>query len=343
VRLTFLGVLTTLTLSLLPLAPPAGAAPTKPAAPKVVSRAVTFDVENYNSTSALCAGDDQTYPLSGRLVGPRRSVEGLSDALRVTVLVHDDGTGSWFWHLPSLPSHDYAGRLARRGETVLVIDRLGYGASGRPDRSCLGAQADVLHQVVQHLRSGTFEFTKPRFGSAPAAAHVVLQGHGTGAAIAQLEAGTFDDVDGLALMSWTDSSTTTAARETVSARTRACTGGATTAPAAADDAAFRQLLFARAPEAVQARASALRAPVPCTDVLSRTTSLSAVRGAASRVDAPVLLLYGDADPLTSAEGRATQATAYAAEVTTRTFAGSGNAVSLERPAQVTNAMLAWLG
>jgi pimeloyl-ACP methyl ester carboxylesterase len=94
---------------------------------------------------------------------------------------------------------------------------------------------------------------------------------------------------------------------------------------------------------VQARAAALRAEVPCSDVLSRTTTLSAVRGAAVRVDAPVLLLYGDADPLTSADGRAAQATAYAASVTTRTFAGSGNAVSLERPAQVTNAVLSWLG
>src|SRR3954470_3330107 len=180
VRLTFLGVLTALLTLVVPAS--ADAAP-----PRVVSRAVVLDVENTNATSALCLPDNQSYRLSGRLVGPARAIQGRGGPLRLNVLVHDEGTGSWFWHLRGrgLAGYDYATRLAEHGETSLVLDRLGYGASRLPDgdATCLGAQADMLHQVVQHLASGQYRFTNPDLGTTPAAAHVVTQGHGVGAAI----------------------------------------------------------------------------------------------------------------------------------------------------------------
>ncbi|MFC7493691.1 MULTISPECIES: alpha/beta fold hydrolase [unclassified Nocardioides] len=340
-RLIILGVLTALLAPLLPGALSSAAA--APDRPRVVSRAVTFEVENTNSTSALCFPDEQTYDVRARLVGPRRAVAGTAGTTRINVLVHDDGAGGWFWRLPGADAHDYAARLARRGETTLVLDRLGYGASDRADSSCLAAQADVLHQVVQHLRSGVYEFVDERFVDPPAAAHVVTHGHGAGAAIAQLEAGTFDDVAGVVLMSWTDGATTQVARQAVTDRRATCATGADGAPVAADAATARGLLFARAPGSVQSRATSLLSEVPCGDVLSRTTTLAAVRGAASRIEAPVLLMYGDADALTTPQARSGQPASYAAEVTTRTFAGAGNALPLERPAQVGNAVLRWLG
>ena len=338
VRLTLLGVLTALVATLL-AAPPATAD-----APRIGSRAVVFDVENTNATSVVCAPDNESYRLRGRLVGPTRDLDGLGGALRVNVLVHDLGTGGWFWNLTGHPAYDYATKLAERGETSLVLDRLGYGASKLPDgnATCLGAQADMLHQVVQHLVSGRYRYADADLGSAPPAAHVVTQGHGVGAAIAQVEAGTFDDVDGLVLMSWTDRGATTLATRTAARQSRDCIG-TDYAPFAATKKDFRHLLFATAPAGVQRAAAVRRSDDPCGDVGTLSPLLLASNLAAGQVDAPVLLLYGGKDRLNRPSAREAQASSYPTKVTTRTFAGSGSALPLEKSAgKVRAAVLHWL-
>ena len=153
------GALTTLPFSsaLSPALLPAAHAGT--AGGDVVARDVVIAVENTNATPVACAPDDKSYVLHAQLVGPRHEVLG-ANVPRMNVLVHDLATGSWFWHLRRHPAYDYAGKLAAAGETSLVLDRLGYGASRLPEgnATCLGAQADMLHQVVQHLRSGRYRF-----------------------------------------------------------------------------------------------------------------------------------------------------------------------------------------
>jgi alpha-beta hydrolase superfamily lysophospholipase len=341
VRLTLLGVLTALLGALL-AAPPA---PATAARAGVVSREVVFELENTNATSVLCVPDNQAYEVRGRLVGPRRAVVGHSGPLRINLLVHDLAAGSWFWSLPGHPAYDYARQLAREGETSLVLDRLGYGASPLPDgdATCLGAQADMLHQVVQHLRSGRYTFTQPAAGTTPAAAHVVTHGHSVGAAIAQIEAATFDDVDGLVLMSWTDRGATSLATRTAARQSAACLSGPGYAPLAETGAGYRALMFASAPVDVQRTAARLRADDPCGDVTSLSPMLAASNLAAGRVDAPVLLLYGARDALNRAGAREQQATAYPTKVTTRTFAGAASALPLERSAERVRAtVLRWL-
>jgi len=342
VRLIPLGVLTALLGALLVAPAPA---PATAARPPVVSRQVVFELENTNATSVLCLPDDQTYEVRARLVGPRRAVEGRSGPIRVNVLVHDLAAGSWFWRMPGHPAYDYARKLARAGETSLVLDRLGYGASplADGDATCLGAQADMLHQVVQHLRSGRYTFADPSVGTTPAAAHVVTHGHAVGAAIAQVEAGTFDDVDGLVLMSWTDRGATSLATRTAARQSSACAGAADYAPLAETGAAYRALMFASAESAVQRAAARLRADDPCGDVTSLSPMLLASTLAAGRVEAPVLLLYGAEDALHRASAREDQASSYSTTVTTRTFAGAGSALPLERSApQVRRTVLRWL-
>lgn len=346
VRPTILGALTALLAALL-AAPPstAGSPPTSAgASPAVVSRTVVFDVQDTNATSVACLPDNQSYELRGRLVGPRDQVDGLGGSMRVDVLVHDLGTGGWFWRLPGHPAYDYAHQLARRGETSLVLDRLGYGASPLADgnATCLGAQADIVHQVVQHLTSGQYRFADPSYGTTPAASHVVLHGHGVGAAIAQVEAGTFDDVAGLVLMSWTDRGASSLAVRTAARQSSDCLG-TDYAPFAPTKAAFRDFLFASAPAGVQRAAAARQSQDPCGDVGSLTPLLVASNLAAGQVDAPVLLLYGAKDPLNRADARSAQAASYPTEVRTRTFANAGNALPLERPAgRVRATVLRWL-
>lgn len=342
------SVLLTLLLGALvatPGAASADAVSTRAEVPQVESRGVVFSVENTNGTSTLCTPDNRTYELRGRLVGPTAALDGLSGALRVNVLVHDLSAGAWFWRMPGHPAYDYARRLARHGETSLVLDRLGYGRSTLPngDATCLGAQADMLHQVVQHLRSGRYDYSGPRQAAVPAAAHIVTHGHSVGAAVAQIEAGTFDDVDGLVLMSWTDGGATKLATRTAARQSGACTSGGDYAPLARTASEYRRLFFASASDGVQRAAARLRNPDPCGDVSSLSPMLVASRYAAGRVDAPVLLLFGGKDALNRADARADQAASYSTEVTTRTFRRAGSALPLERDAgKVRAAVLRWL-
>jgi pimeloyl-ACP methyl ester carboxylesterase len=88
------------------------------------------------------------------------------------------------------PAFRTAARLADRGFTVLTVDRVGYGASSRPNGDTLDftRQAGYVHEVVQAVRGGALGFTP---GS------VVLLGPSVGADLAMVEAGTFHDVDGV--------------------------------------------------------------------------------------------------------------------------------------------------
>lgn len=312
----------------------------------VASRKVAFSVENENATPVACHPDGETYRLRGELVGPRSDLFGASME-RVNVLVHDLTSGSWFWHLRRQPSYDYATRLAARGETSLVIDRLGYDASSLADgnATCLGAQADMLHQVIQHLRSGHYDLPASA-ELPPAVEHVVVHGHSVGAAIAQVEAGQFDDVDGLVLMSWSDSGASSRAVDEASQQSQLCVKGEDYASFGQGAREYRRLLFATAPRAVQRSATARRNPSPCGDPLSLGQMLSASTSTTTRkIEVPVLLLFGGRDKLNRADAARRQAASYSSSVvvTRRTIVGAGNALPLERSAAKTRGhVLRWL-
>lgn len=332
-----LGLLTTV-----PSSATAGAA----AGSDVVSRKVVFEVQNTNGTSVACSADGESYRLRGRLVGPRDQVLG-SNVPRLNVLVHDMSTGSWFWNLRKHPRYDYATKLARRGETSLVLDRLGYDASPLADGNgtCLGAQADMLHQVVQHARSGKYEF---RNGTAttPGAHHVVTHGHSVGAAIAQLEAATYDDVDGLVLMSWSDSGASQRAVDEAAQQSATCLEGQDDyALYAPRNREYRKLHFVTAPRAVQRRATSLRNADPCGDALSLSQMALAGNATTNEIEAPVLLLFGSRDALNRDDAAEQQEQAYPSSerVVSRTVEGAGNALTLERSAPQTRRMVnRWL-
>jgi dienelactone hydrolase len=341
------GALTTLPLlpALSPALLPAAHAAAAGDAGDVVARDVVIAVENTNATPVACAPDDKSYVLHAQLVGPRHEVLG-ADVSRVNVLVHDLATGSWFWHLRRHPAYDYAGRLAAAGETSLVLDRLGYGASRLPEgnATCLGAQADMLHQVVQHLRSGRYRF-EDSTRATPAAQHVVVHGHSVGAAIAQVEAATFDDVDGLVLMSWTDSGASSRAVDEASRQSATCLRGEDYVKSGDSRKDYRTLLFVTAPAAVQRAALDHRDVDPCGDALSLGQMVTTSTLTARNVEAPVLLLFGGRDALTrdGAAGQQRQAYSSSVAVTSHTVRSAGSALPLERSAPRTRArVLDWL-
>lgn len=328
-----------------------GARATGPTAPtaresRIVRRAVTFDVVNTNESSVACTSDRGSYTLRGTLVGSRRAVSGADGGGRINVLVHDVGTGGWFWQAPQR-AYDYAGALARRGELTLVLDRLGYDGSPLDDgrATCLGAQADMLHQVIQRLYAGNYAFADGRGIAPPHALHVVVHGHAVGAAIAQLEAADHDDVDGLVLMSWSDTNASQRAVQEAGRQTLTCLGGASYASYGETANDFASLLFADAVPSVLRRATALRNAVPCGDVTSLSGLLLASLATTGRIEVPVLLLFGSEDALNRPGSADRQAARFGASpsVTTRTFAGVGSALPLERKApQVQRTVLRWL-
>jgi hypothetical protein len=301
---------------------------------RVASRAVTFSIDNVtgNQLSALgCAADRRTYTLRARLVGPAEVVNGYGGPETFHLLVHDAGTGGWFWHLRQRPAYDYATQLARRGETSVVLDRLGYDGSPLRDgdATCLAAQAQTVHQVVQHLYAGTYDYVRPRGNTTPHAGHVVLHGHGTGATIARLEAAHWSDVQAVVLMSEPSTSPTTFALRALQAQAARCARGSGFAPFGASAAEYRRLLFASAPSTVQRAATRLRNPTPCGDVASVLGGVLDARR--QTLDVPALVLTGARDAR-GTSGRAVVTATGGARVVRRTYAGAGSALPLERQA-----------
>lgn len=313
----------------------------------VRSLAVAFHVSNTNRTAVACTSDDREYAVHARLVG--RSSELAADTIpRLNVLIHDITVGGWFWHLRRHPTYDYATQLARNGEVSLVIDRLGYDRSPLADgtATCLGAQADMLHQVVDAVRAGGTGSGE----TVPEPETVVLHGHSVGAAVAELEAATFGDVDGLVLMSWTDSGATSRAIQESAAQHQACVGGGDPdkpgyAAYGQDARAFRQLLFATAKRAVQHRATWLRNLDPCGDATSLAQLVASLNAVTHAIAVPVLLLFAGEDALNRADAREAQTRAYGptAAVTSRVVPGAGSALPLEESAPRTRRWtLRWL-
>lgn len=313
---------------------------------RVVRRAATFPLTNTeDALLPLDCGDGTEHLVRGRLVGPRGGVAATGGVLRVHVLVHDAGTGGWFWDAPAPDGVGYATALARRGETALVLDRLGYDRSplADGDATCLAAQAHQLHQVVQRLRSGSFRLageTNPAH-----AAHVVVHGHGTGATVAELEAATYDDTDGLVLMSSPTAPPTAFALQEGAAQVQACATGDGYAPFGSSPAAYQRLLFASAPARVRQAALRQRNQTPCGDVESLVPTVARAALTAGSVEVPVLLLTGARDSRVRPLSAAGAALLFrrSEELTVRTVAGAGSALPLERGAdRVRGTVLRWL-
>jgi pimeloyl-ACP methyl ester carboxylesterase len=271
---------------------------------KVVKRPITFKVENVNRSILPCPSDGAAYEVKGHLIGPE-SVIGTDPSggrRSVTLYLHGFSLGEVFWSFSAVPRYDYAAAMARAGHASVVIDRLGYGSSGHPEgnQTCLGAQADVAHQVIGKLRSGDYVAdggTSPRFDE------VALAGHSMGALIANLEAFSFDDVDGLVAMSYTPQVTQLTFEQFYNSRIACDAGGEPSTQGGPGgyayfgqtDAEFGALGFHSAEPSVTAVATRLRARDPCGDGASIIDALVQDLKSLSRVKVPVLVVCGKED------------------------------------------------
>src|SRR2546423_7130848 len=177
-----------------PLAVQGGMTVTADASPgDIVDVPVSFQVQNTNTSRDPCPSDGKSYVVRGHLTGARAAVLG-SGPRAVTLYYEGFDSGEWNWRFRVVPGYDYAAEMAKLGQTSVTIDQVGYGASGHPqgNDTCIGAQADIAHQIIGQLRG-------PRYGAQgirPVAfSKVVLGAHDVGGAAAEVEAYSWHDID----------------------------------------------------------------------------------------------------------------------------------------------------
>lgn len=324
--------------------------------PKVVVAdvPVSFDVKNVNGSALPCFPDELDYVVRGRLVGPERILK-MGSADLATLYLHELSFGSFFWSFDAVRGYDYARELAAAGHVSVVIDRLGYDASGRPpgQDTCLGAHADMTAQIVRALRSGVYESA----GIRPVAfKRIVLAGHSLGGAIAELTTTSFPDlpIAGLVLFAWADRDfTARTIQQGVQEGGDCAAGGEESEPGGSTGYAyfgrteteFQENVFHDADPNVVSRATAMRNRDPCGDI-STLVQISIVNGRrASTVGVPVLILFGENDANFQPSAAQNQANSFTGSprVTVHRFAGAGHALTLERPApKVRASVVAWL-
>lgn len=206
-RATLLAALVAVALAVLPIATatsqpaPEPAPPAEPA-PGIVEVPVTFEVQNVNRSAVDCAADGATYQVRGHVVAPDGAL-GNPDYPAATLYLHGLAYGQFFYDFDEVAGYDYAAEQAAAGNVSVVIDRLGYDGSDKPTGTdiCVGWRADIAHQIVTQLRSGDYS---AEGAEAPTFEQVVLAGHSLGGQIAQVAAYSFGDIDGLIVISYSD-------------------------------------------------------------------------------------------------------------------------------------------
>jgi len=311
---------------------------------------LTFPVTIQNRSLVPCSGAGSgAATIAATLITPSPPTSSL------TVYAHGLGFDRSFWHFDAVPGLDYVAVLADRGHASLIIDRLGYGDSTKPDgnQSCIGVQADIVHQVIEQVRQLHPEFTR-----------VALAGHSAGGAVAQVEAYSFHDVDALAVISYADQGASPDALAAFGQAGIACATGqaphdyASFGPSAAD---YSHLMFntprpltgqlplidagPTAEPSVIVAATAARTLDPCGDDNSLPFEIVLSQLLLTQIQVPVLLVCGDQDAIFPPPACDLQALHFLGnhDFTHLTIAGAGHAVTLGNTAAAfRDGVSAWL-
>ena len=294
-----------------------GVAEAKKAKPvKTSSVAVTFTVRNTDTSKFACPSDGGTYDVKGHLTGPASALASTAKAKKkkkkrpkgATLYLHGLGVGEWLWYF-SIPGYNYALQQAKAGHVSVTVDRLGYGASGRPDgnQNCIGSQADVAHQIVQALKSGSYAVAS---GKPVKFKRVALAGHSAAGEISILEAYSYKDVNALAIVAFSFSNLP-AANTAFGNQRNSCQAGGNPVPGYAffgqNATEFQQTFFHSAVKAVRDAATPLHPPDPCGNNLSLTDAINQQAAGARTIKVPAVVICGTNDVLYATFGCDAQA------------------------------------
>jgi hypothetical protein len=322
------------------------------AADETMSISATFTVANANRSALACPSDGREYGLHAEVVGPRSVLADPARPASATLYLHEFGFDD-FWRFRAVPGYDYAEAMARRGHVTVALDRLGYDDSPRPDgnQTCIGAHADMAHQIVEQLRAGNWSAA----GAAPRRfQRVVIAGHSVGAIATQVAAYSFGGVDAMMLFGHDDSGYSQPVTEAGLVQGQHClTGGDRPSPDDPPNYSFfdrdketmREIAFYDPDPAVLDAAFRLRHPDPCGDISSFVPAIASNNARAGEIDLPILLAYGRQDRALNPNPGERQSQVYdrAEDVTVAYFERMSHAMTLEPSArQLQDAVAEWL-
>jgi pimeloyl-ACP methyl ester carboxylesterase len=337
-----------LTLGLLAAGLPSAAAATGPIDLTSESIPVTFRVVNTNTSKVPCPADGMSYDVVGHLTGPR-SVLRHGPMTAATLYLHGDGFDESLWNYRRVPGYDYATEMVHWGLISVTITRLGYPGSGKPDgnKICLGSEADVAHQIVDELRSGKYELHPPDGHNRTAAGmpiqRIALAGHSTAGFVAMAEAYSYEDLDGLIVVSSGEfvSPRVPAAVSEQQARCVFSADGYALIEGTDDEAA--QDFFHDADPAVIADTVAHRPRDSCGGLLNSPVDVIADAALLRTIHVPVLVIAGADDaffPDPESEGKLFRGSQ---DVEASRLQDTGHAITLGHTAPVFRAVVAeWL-
>jgi alpha-beta hydrolase superfamily lysophospholipase len=310
---------------------------------------VSFAVADVDRSASRCASDGRAYTIRGHLTVPAAVLARPRPA--VTLYIHGTNTGEWIWRVPAADGVTFVAGEAARGHASVTIDRLGYGSSDRPNgfASCTGAHADIVHQIVGQLRAGTYHADGVR---APRFSRVVLAGHSSGALVAEIEAYSFHDIDGVISLAWAAVGLTPDTSRRFFTAYRSCLTAARTPDRPGDgyvpfDGSREDFLAgglsASASPAVVRAVAPLYAAAPCGVMASEPMAILQDLPRISQVDVPVFLVFGARDVLRQNVERYPLLFTGSRDVTTLTLPDSGHFVTVDvGAAQARDAVAAWL-
>jgi pimeloyl-ACP methyl ester carboxylesterase len=318
-------------------APGQAAAATAAGAGKVVELPVSFQVKNTNTSGVACPSDGAEYTIRGHITGPQAVLAGAAPRA-IAVYLTGEETSEWNWRFTAVPGYNWPGELARLGYVSLTVDMLGYGASGHPDGNevCWGSQADVTHQIIGDLRHGAYRVDR---GVPVDFARVALVGHDVGGAVAQIEAYSYKDIEGLAVITYADQGFTPLIMERFARAGAFCAGGGEPAYPGGPSGyyyierpeEFEADLFYNADPAVVAASLRLRERNPCGYEASALVGINTDLARLSEIHVPVLLAIGAQDKIWTQDGWAQQQGHFTGsdDVTAQSLADTGHFVMLE--------------
>jgi hypothetical protein len=301
------------------LAAPAIGAPSATARGPIVDLPVSFQVKNTNTSAVPCPSDGEAYRLRGHLTGPASTL--YRRPLRaVTLYLHGFNVAEYMWRAYEVPGYHYARELARLGHVSVTVDRLGWGSSDHPDgqQVCAGSAADIAHQLIAKLRSGRY---RARGGDPVSFSTVVLAGHDSGGTIAQVESYSYDDIDGLIVLDYSDTGfTPTIMQWSTQGGIDCAQGGGPAYPGGPggyfdlgptdSDEELARVAFPNTDPAVIAAAFRHRQRNPCGELASIAPSAAADVARLREVRVPVLIGAGDTDVAFTVEGEYRQRSFY---------------------------------
>ena len=272
---------------------------------ELVDIPVAFEVENVNRTSVPCQSDGKRYTIAGHLTAPRSALES---GRAVTVFLHGIEISSAYFRYRGVPGYDFQTEMAELGHATITVDRLGHGQSSLPEAgaTCVGAQADIAHQVVDLARAGNY-----RLGGKAGRAFgkVALAGHSFGSYMAEVSAMSFNNQDALVLSAFAAEGIDLALLADRQSRGEAGTcqtgSGLEKRPGAPTGYAFlwpdRDIwnadTFANAEPKVAEDSEELRERSPCGDINSSVPAAFTEPGQYNRITSPVVMLFGTQDKL----------------------------------------------